>query len=298
MPTPRDELARAIARWEGTWQAQPQDAGNYVTMPDGSRRLIGTMRGVTPAALAAHKGVPPYTITEADMRAITPEIAADIGETKYYRGTGLDMLAWGPATAALVDFGWGSGPGQAVKSMQRLCGATADGVVGPRTVEAYAKWVNGLGWEQATRAVKDMRIAFYDLIISRNPAWEMYRKGWHNRANWMTPESAEWWGPWKADMAPMPPVPDTYSGGLPKPTEPAPVVPPKPARDPEAAAGKKVAGATAAAGAAAPIIQAWLSAHWEQAAVFGAVIVILAGLAFWHFHRRDKRKQAEAAVGI
>ena len=39
MPSPRDEIARAIARWEGLFQAQPQDAGNYV-----NGRLVGTTR--------------------------------------------------------------------------------------------------------------------------------------------------------------------------------------------------------------------------------------------------------------
>lgn len=200
MPTPKEEIARAIVRWEGLFQAQPQDAGNYV-----NGRLIGTMRGVTPAVLAAHRGVPAVTITEADMRSVALEEAAEIGATRFYAGTGLDMLPWGPATAALVDVGWGSGPRQAVLFAQRLSGAVADGKVGPDTVAKYSNWVRDVGWEDATRAVNRVRRDFYALIIARNPQWEIYRQGWNNRADWMMPiAGADWWKAWEANMPALP----------------------------------------------------------------------------------------------
>lgn len=222
--TPLEALKRAISRWEGGFQAQATDPGNYVTMPDGSRKLIGTMRGVTPTVLAAHRGIAAHELTRDVMLTLTLDEAAEIGLTRFYKGTGLDLLAWGPATEALVDFAWGSGPGQAAKSLQRLLGVVADGTIGPITVDAYARWVAEQGWETAARAVRDMRVAFYDLIIQRNPVLRVYRQGWHNRANWMTPEIAEWWAPWAAAPAPLPAAADRYAGTLPKPVEPAPVL--------------------------------------------------------------------------
>lgn len=197
-PTPKDEIKFAIQTWEGLWQAQPQDAGNYV-----EGRLIGTMRGVTPAVLAAHRGVPATSVTEAMMKSISLDEAAEIGLMRFYRGTGLDLLPWGPATSALVDVGWGSGPRQAVLFAQRLSGAVADGYVGPETIRLYSNWVAQVGWEAATIAVNKMRREFYDLIIRRNPVWEMYRKGWMNRANWMMPGTA-WWLSWQRAMPPLP----------------------------------------------------------------------------------------------
>ncbi len=239
MPTPKEEIIRAIVRWEGLFQAQPEDAGNYV-----NGRLVGTMRGVTPAVLAAHRGVPAVTITEVDMRSVTLEEAAEIGATRFYQGTGLDLLPWGPATAALVDVGWGSGPRQAVLFAQRLSGATADGRVGPETVAKYGNWVRDVGWEAATRAVNKMRRGFYALIISRNPQWEIYRQGWNNRADWMLP-GGEWWKPW-ADA--MPPIPQhVVLGGAAKPEPVAPA--PKPA----GRSRTLKAAATAAAGGAATL---------------------------------------------
>ncbi len=233
MPSPKEEIARAITRWEGLFQKQPQDAGNYV-----NGRLVGTMRGVTPAVLAAHRGVPAVMITEEDMRTVTLEEAAEIGETRFYKGTGLDMLAWGPATAALMDVGWGSGPRQAVLFAQRLAGAKDDGVVGPATVAAYAGWVNRVGWEEATRAVNKMRRDFYAAIIARNSEWEIYRQGWNNRANWMLP-GTDWWAGWAADMPP-PPQQQVVAA----PLKPQPVAAP-----PTATPAKSLGlGGTAAAG--------------------------------------------------
>ena len=48
IPTPHSGLKASIARWEGEWQAWPNDKGNWITC-QGERRLIGTMRGVTPS---------------------------------------------------------------------------------------------------------------------------------------------------------------------------------------------------------------------------------------------------------
>lgn len=298
MRTPLDCLKRNIAKWEGEFQAQANDPGNYVTMPDGSRKLIGTMRGVTPAVLAAHRGIATQDVTTEIMQSVTLDEAAEIGLTRFYRGTGLDLLAWGPATDALVDFGWGSGPGQAAKSLQRLVGCAADGIIGPLTVEAYARWVADRGWEAATRAVRDMRIAFYELIISRNPALGIYRQGWKNRADWMTPDSAEWWASWKADPAPLPSVADVYAGPLPKPVEPAPTAPVRSETSTQLDIGKTITGATALVGAGAPVAQAFLGADWKVAAVGGGVIAVLGVIGFFVFRDMSARHRNETKVGL
>lgn len=276
MPTPKEEIARAIVRWEGLFQAQPQDAGNYV-----NGRLVGTMRGVTPAVLAAHRGVPAVTITEADMRSVTLDEAAEIGETRFYRGTGLDMLPWGPTTAALVDVGWGSGPRQAVLFAQRLSGAVADGVVGPDTVAKYSNWVRDVGWEEATRAVNRMRCDFYALIISRNPQWEIYRQGWNNRADWMLP-GGQWWAAWAAALPPPPQ--HAVPAGVPKPEPVSPA--PRPASQSTTLKGAAIAVATgtvtaldkASGGAITEIVTQTTTKIAGWASIGGAVMWLVIGL--------------------
>lgn len=199
-PTPHQELSYAIQTWEGLFQDQPEDEANWV-----NGRLVGTMRGVTPAVLAAHRGIPVGSVTADIMKTVTLAEAADIGLTRFYKGTGLDLLPWGPATAALVDIGWGSGPRQAVLFAQRLAGATDDGVVGAETIRLYTNWVARVGWEQATREVHRLRVSFYNLIIARKPKWEIYRKGWMRRADSMLPATV-WWRSWVGALSTVQPV--------------------------------------------------------------------------------------------
>lgn len=192
MPTPRQELADAIDMFEGGYQNDTTDLINIV-----NGRMVGTMRGVSPPALAKHRGVPIESLTPEIMKTVTADEAADIGEDHYYYGTGLDRLAWGPATAALVDVGWGSGPRQACLFAQRLANVYVDGMIGPLSIEGYKKMVGSIGWANATRDVLQRRAAFYETIIARNPAWEVYRKGWMRRANWFSPDNAAWWSKWE-----------------------------------------------------------------------------------------------------
>ncbi|HTR87294.1 MAG TPA: glycosyl hydrolase 108 family protein [Reyranella sp.] len=182
--SPLDFLKLVIGKWEGGYEAYTDDAGNWVTLPGGARRDVGTMRGVTPTALAAYRGIAPATLTPADMQAVTLDEAAAIGLASYYHAPRFDLLAWGPAAAALLDFGWGAGPGQAALSLQRLIGVRPDGAVGPETAAAYAAWVTRLGPQGSTQAIHDMRASFYEHIASIVPGDRQFLQGWLNRDNW------------------------------------------------------------------------------------------------------------------
>lgn len=260
MPTPFHELSYAIQTWEGLFQDESQDEANWV---NGS--LVGTMRGVTPAVLAAHRGIPIGFVTRDTMKTVTLTEAAEIGVSRFYKGTGLDLLPWGPATAALVDVGWGSGPRQAILFAQRLAGATDDGVVGAETVRLYTNWVAQVGWEQATREVHRLRVAFYNLIIQRKPKWEIYRKGWMRRAGSMLPGTA-WWRAWEADIPGAP----TYvvPAGQPKDI---PVV--EPASQARTAVGAIVGGSSVVG---AGVVEAITTASGQVAAAGSAM-----GIAKW-----------------
>lgn len=270
MPTPHQEISYAIQTWEGLFQDQPEDKANWV---NGS--LIGTMRGVTPAVLAAHRGIPVSAVTKDMMRTISLAEAAEIGVTRFYQGTGLDLLPWGPATAALVDIGWGSGPRQAILFAQRLAGATDDGVVGAETINLYTNWVAKVGWEHATIEVHRLRVAFYNLIIGRNPQWEIYRRGWMRRADSMLPGTV-WWRAWEGAM-PGTPSPVADRGDTPRdlPT----TQPPAPVTKSRTAAST-VAGGVALIGAGITEIITAASEQVRAAATTeGVVKWVLMGLA-------------------
>lgn len=283
-PTPHQELSYAIQTWEGLFQAQPEDEANWV-----NGRLVGTMRGVTPAVLAAHRGIPASTVTADMMRTITLDEAAEIGVTRFYKGTGLDLLPWGPATAALVDIGWGSGPRQAVLFAQRLAGATDDGVVGAETIRLYSNWVSTVGWEKATREVHRLRVAFYNLIIARNPKWEIYRKGWMRRADSMLPGTV-WWRAWEGALPGAPEPVDN-------PGRPAdiPVVE-APKSGPVVASGSVAGGSLIVAGVVDAITQAGTqitAANGLDGVIkYTLIAIAVAGIAFAVYRFVQDRKTA------
>ena len=82
--TPLEGLAWAIEQFEGGFQNDPDDSGNWVYLNDGTRKLIGTNHGVTPAALAHYTGQDPATVTVAQICNVTAEFAAKIGFEKYF----------------------------------------------------------------------------------------------------------------------------------------------------------------------------------------------------------------------
>ena len=188
MISPLDFLKLVIGRWEGRYSNNASDAGNWI-----NGRNIGSMYGVTGPALAAHRGVDATTLTVADMQSVTLDEAAEIGLMNYYHGPRFDLLTWGAATAALVDFGWGAGPGQAIKSMQRLVGAPADGGLGPVTAAAYNGWLVRVGLPAALEAIRTMRRAFYLAVANAHPEDQQFLQGWCNRADWASASNPTFW---------------------------------------------------------------------------------------------------------
>lgn len=175
----RDFLKAVIGTWEGLYSSDPADPGNYA-----NGVLVGSMRGVTPAVLAKHRGVDVNTITPDIMQGVTTEEAADIGIELFYKAPHFDQLTWCTATAELLDFGWGAGAGQATKSMQRVIGVTADGILGPETTRDYNAWIGGSSWQSPANAIYNMRVAFYREIADEKPVLQKYLQGWINRAQW------------------------------------------------------------------------------------------------------------------
>lgn len=236
-PTPRQELARAIERWEGLYSDHPNDQGNYI-----GPKLVGTMRGVTGATLAAHRGIPPESVTAEMVKSVTLEEAADIGEQRLYHGAfHIDTLPWGPTTAILLDWTWGSGF-WSIRALQRLLNIHVDGAIGPQTREAYVSWVSDLGWEATTRQLVDARRAFYLSISKPGTPNAVFREGWLNRCVWQSPANAEWWSSWTSNM---PPLPVPYKS----PGKPTPVAAPQPVRPASQSRTLKSAAVAAGGGA-------------------------------------------------
>lgn len=241
MPTPREEIARAIVRWEGLYSDHPNDQGNYI-----GSRLVGTMRGVTGETLAHHRGIPPEAVTAEMVKSVTLDEAAEIGVRHFYEGVlGINTLPWGPTTAILLDWAWGSFA-WSVKAVQRLIGAHPDGVVGPETRAAYRKWIAAKGWEATTREITEARRRYYLAISEPGTPNAVFREGWLNRCKWQSMDNPEWWATWRTELPPLPD--DTFVPGEAKPAAvPMPVKPASKSRTARAAAGAAAGGVITAA---------------------------------------------------
>ena len=140
------------------------------------------------------------------MHALTVAEAADIALAGYYDAPNLDLLPWNQITASVMDMGWGAGPAQAIKLLQRMVGASDDGVISSATGETAKKYAAYLGpatepyLVTAAREYAVARNAFYDQIIAEHPANARFRNGWRARTASFLPGTA-WWANWERAAA-------------------------------------------------------------------------------------------------
>lgn len=81
--------------------------------------------------------------------------------------------------AFLVDWGVNSGPRTSIKALQRRCGLTPDGIMGPVTL----RFANNSPLPELYDALVNDRAQFYADIVSRNPSQGRFLQGWLNRNN-------------------------------------------------------------------------------------------------------------------
>jgi len=187
----RDDFFRDyISTWEGGLSLDPDDAGNWFGANGCAPVLIGSKYGVTGAALAAFRDC--RTITARDIACLTIDEAVRIGIRLYYDRPHIDRLPWDPVIASLVDFGWGAGPGQAIRLLQRMIKVVDDGRIGPFTIAAYQKYIASYGVTETARHWRAARDDFYRLVATKRPINAKYLRGWTRRSAYFAPGSA-WW---------------------------------------------------------------------------------------------------------
>lgn len=179
-------------KWESSKVSlDPADNGNFY-----KGVLVGSKYGVTGEALARHRNV--HKISAPQMAALTADEAADIFLLDYYYGPNLDLLPWSRPVASIVDFGYGAGPAQAIKCLQRMLDAPiVDGRIdkGGQTVKLFTSLLTTQGEEFVAGAWWTVRDTFYELVIEKDAVKAKYEKGWDNRSRDYTPSSL-WWKSW------------------------------------------------------------------------------------------------------
>lgn len=155
-----DCLAR-ILKHEGGYVNDPLDSGGRTNL------------GVTQRVWEEWVGHP---VTEADMKALTPQKIAPMYKLKYWNPSYCEVLPKG-LDYVVFDFAVNAGTGRSVKTLQSAIGCVADGVIGPKTMAV----INDANTKDLIAKFSDARADFYQGIVARKPDQARFIKGWLNR---------------------------------------------------------------------------------------------------------------------
>jgi lysozyme family protein len=153
-----DCLARVLAS-EGGFVHHKLDPGGMTNL------------GCTKAVWEEFVGHP---VSEADMRALTPDMVAPLYKRKYWDKVSGDQLPKG-LDYAVFDAAINSGPGRAAKWLQEVVGVPADGAIGPKTLAAVSDFTPRV----LVAHYNDKRLQFLESL----PTWPTFGKGWGNRVS-------------------------------------------------------------------------------------------------------------------
>lgn len=151
-----------ILRWEGGFVNDPNDSGG------------ATNKGVTLATYRRYKG---EGATVDGLKAITDEEWTAIFKQMYWDKFKADEIQSQCVANLCVDWYWMSGT-KAIKYVQRLIGATEDGIVGKQTLARLNAKGDGL-----VLHIYNYRKDFYHRIVASRPTQKRFLRGWLNRLN-------------------------------------------------------------------------------------------------------------------
>lgn len=152
-----DEALKHILKYEGGYVNHPADPGGMTNL------------GVTKRVWEEWTGKP---ATEADMRALTPELVGPLYKKRYWDAVSGDLLPSG-VDLCVFDCAVNAGVGRASKFLQQAVGVTADGQIGPKTLEAVTK----MPADELVEKFCNLRETHYKSL----PTFDTFGKGWMNR---------------------------------------------------------------------------------------------------------------------
>ena len=152
-----DHAFAQVIKSEGGFVNHPKDPGGMTNL------------GVTKKSWEGFMG---REVTEAEMRALTPEVVKPFYKRFYWDTVKGDDLPSG-VDYTVFDFAVNSGPGRAAKVLQQAVKVTADGNIGPQTL-AKVK-------EADPTALVDVICAVRLEFLQGLPTFATFGKGWTRR---------------------------------------------------------------------------------------------------------------------
>jgi lysozyme family protein len=116
------------------------------------------------------------------IETLTKEEATEIYRKEYWERNRCHTLDW-PLNKVHFDNCVNMGAGQAVKLLQRVCGAHDDGVWGPNTQAAIVAACRVRSADVVARQVIERKRDFYEKLAEAKPALAKFKQGWLNRTN-------------------------------------------------------------------------------------------------------------------
>lgn len=139
-----DTAFHAVLQNEGGYTNDERDPGNWTGGKVGQGTLKGTKYGISAAAYP-----------DLDIKNLTPDVARSLYYTDYWTATGCQYLP--DAVAGVVfDMAVNSGPGHAIRTLQKAVKVPVDGILGPKTIAA----VQGADPGYLFRAFNGARLEF------------------------------------------------------------------------------------------------------------------------------------------
>lgn len=146
---------------EGGYVDHPKDPGGATNM------------GITFAVLQAWRK---RKITKADVKALTKAEALEIYKANYWDVMQCSRLPLG-VDYMTMDYGVHSGPGRAIKDLQRVVGASDDGVIGAKTLALIDSFIKSKGIAVLLEAYANARWAFMKGLST----FSTFKNGWKIR---------------------------------------------------------------------------------------------------------------------
>lgn len=115
-----------------------------------------------------------HPVDEAAMRALTVQDVAPLYKKNYWDKIKGDQLPMG-VDYACFDLAVNSGVGRAAKILQQAVGVSADGAIGPATLDAVAK----ANPRDLATEICDLRLNFLQSL----PTWATFGRGWGRRVS-------------------------------------------------------------------------------------------------------------------
>lgn len=166
----RAALTRVLAQ-EGGYVDHPLDPGGATNL------------GITRRTLAVWRCIKPWwKLPKSKVRALTRREAGRIYRARYWDRVCGDKLPAG-VDYAVFDYAVNSGVARAAKALQRVMGAKADGIVGPKTLAAITR--------HHPKTIIRRLIAGRRSFLQRLRTWKTFGRGWTARVNGVLADALE-----------------------------------------------------------------------------------------------------------